>query len=184
MEDSFSTLRTSQYNTQEEFNRFRQPCISCVIATDIFEEDLKAIREERWNSVFASVSSTLTDEEAWHCKASITIEYIIQTSDVAHTMQHWHVYQKWNKRLVTEMYAAYKVGRADKNPLIEWFKGELWFVDNYVIPLAKKLRECEVFGVDCDQLLDFATQNRMEWKHKGADIIKSWREEFEGEENQ
>jgi hypothetical protein len=184
MEDSFSTLRTSLYNTQEEFNRFRQPCISCVIATDIFDEDLKAFREDRWNSVFASVSSTLTDEEAWHCKASITIEYIIQTSDVAHTMQHWHVYQKWNKRLVTEMYAAYKAGRADKNPLIEWFKGELWFVDNYVIPLAKKLRECEVFGVDCDQLLDFATQNRMEWKHKGADIIKSWREEFEGEENQ
>jgi hypothetical protein len=27
-----------------------------------------------------------------------------------------------------------------------------------MIPLAKKLRECEVFGVDCDQLLDFATQ--------------------------
>jgi hypothetical protein len=134
--------------------------------------------------VFASESSTLTDEEAWHCKATITIEYIIQASDVAHTMQHWHVYQKWNKRLVMEMYAAYKAGRADKNPLIGWFKGELWFFDNYVIPLAKKLRECEVFGVDCDQLLDFATQNRMEWRHKGADIIKSWREEFECEENQ
>jgi hypothetical protein len=181
MADNYSDLRTLLYDTQEEFNRFRQLCINCVIATDIFDKDLKAFREERWNSVFASESSTLTDEEAWHCKATITIEYIIQASDVAHTMQHWHVYQSWNKRLVMEMYAAYKAGRADKNPLEGWFEGELWFFDNYVIPLAKKLRECEVFGVDCDQLLDFATQNRMEWNNKGADIIKSWREELEGE---
>jgi hypothetical protein len=180
MADNYSDLRTLLYDTQEEFNRFRQLCINCVIATDIFDKDLKAFREGRWNSVFASESSTLTDEEAWHCKATITIEYIIQASDVAHTMQHWHVYQSWN-RLVMEMYAAYKAGRADKNPLEGWFEGELWFFDNYVIPLAKKLRECEVFGVDCDQLLDFATQNRMEWNNKGADIIKSWREELEGE---
>jgi hypothetical protein len=61
------------------------------------------------------------------------------------------------------------------------FKGEVWFFDNYVIPLAKKLRECEVFGVYCDQLLDFATQNRMEWKHKGVDIVKSWKDELESE---
>jgi hypothetical protein len=181
MEDNYSNLRAALYNTQEEFNRFRQLCINCVIATDIFDKDLKAFRESRWNSVFASESSTLTDEEAWHCKATITIEYIIQASDVAHTMQHWHVYQSWNKRLVKEMYAAYKAGRADKIPLEGWFEAELWFFDNYVVPLAKKLRECEVFGADCDQLLDFATQNRMEWNNKGADIIKSWREEFEGE---
>jgi hypothetical protein len=28
-------------------------------------------------------------------KATIVIEHIIQASDVAHTMQHRHVYQKW-----------------------------------------------------------------------------------------
>jgi hypothetical protein len=27
------------------------------------------------------------------------------------------------------------------------------------------------------QMLDYATQNRMEWKRKGADIVKSWKEE-------
>jgi hypothetical protein len=42
-----------------------------------------------------------------------------------------------------------------------WFGGEFLFSDNCVIPLAKKLWESEVFGVDCDQLLDYATQNRM-----------------------
>jgi hypothetical protein len=166
MEDSYSNLRAALFDTPDDFNLFRQLCINCVIATDVFDKDLTAFREDRWNKAFATESPTLTDEEVWHCKATITIEYIIQASDVAHTMQHWHVYQMWNKRLLMEMYAAYKSGRANQNPLEGWYGGELWFFDNYVIPLAKKLRECEVFGVDCDQLLDFATQNRMDWKEE------------------
>jgi 3'5'-cyclic nucleotide phosphodiesterase/Adenylate and Guanylate cyclase catalytic domain len=184
MEDSYSKLRAALYDTQEEFDRFFQLCINCVIATDIFDKDLKSFREDRWKKVFAASEPTsMTDDEIWHCKATICIEYIIQASDVAHTMQHWHVYQSWNKRLFMEMYAAYSSGRADKNPLAGWFDGELWFFDNYVIPLAKKLKECEIFGVDCDQLLDYATQNRMEWLHKGNNIVKSWKEELEGNGN-
>jgi hypothetical protein len=183
MEDSYSILRAALYDTQEEFNRFFQLCINCVMATDVFDKDLKTFREDRWNKAFATESPAMTDSDVWHCKATITIEYIIQASDVAHTMQHWHVYQRWNKRLFMEMYTAYKAGRADKNPVEGWFGGELWFFDNYVIPLAKKLRECEVFGVDCDQLLEYATQNRMEWQNKGADIVKTWKVELEGNED-
>jgi hypothetical protein len=56
-----------------------------------------------------------------------------------------------------------------------------WFFDNYLIPLAKMFRDFEALGVDCDQLLDYATQKRIEWKRKGADIVKSWKEDFEGE---
>ena len=58
-------------------------------------------------------------------------------------MQHWHVYTKWNERLFHEMYLAYMNGRAEKDPSIGWYKGELWFYDNYIIPLAKKLENCE-----------------------------------------
>jgi hypothetical protein len=183
MDDSYNKLRAALYDTQEEFNRFRQLCINCVMATDVFDKDLSKVRDDRWNQAFETGSTPMTSDEVWHCKATITIEYIIQASDVAHTMQHWHVYQRWNKRLFMEMHAAYKAGRADENPLYEWFEGELWFFDNYVIPLAKKLRECEVFGVDCDQLLAYATQNRMEWHIKGADIVKAWKEELEAADN-
>jgi hypothetical protein len=182
MEDNYGMLRAALYHTQDEFNRFRQLCINCVMATDVFDKDLTTFREDRWNMAFATVSPTMTNDDVWHCKATITIEYIIQASDVAHTMQRWHVYQRWNKRLFMEMYAAYKAGRAVKNPLDGWFVGELWFFDNYVLPLAKKLGECEVFGVDCDQLLEYATQNRMKWQNKGADIVKTWKEELEGNE--
>jgi len=39
------------------------------------------------------------------------------------------------------------------------------------IPLAEKLRECEVFGVAYDEFLNFATENRNEWVSKGQAIV-------------
>lgn len=104
-------------------------------------------------------------------KATIVIEYVIQASDVAHTMQHWHIYQRWNQRLFNEMYRAYKEGRADKDPSEGWYKGEIWFFDNYIIPLAKKLKECGVFGVSSDDYLNYAMENRKEWESKGQKIV-------------
>jgi hypothetical protein len=81
------------------------------------------------------------------------------------------VYQKWNKRLFHEMHLAYVNGRHPTNPADSWYKGELWFFDNYVLPLATKLRECRVFGVSCDEFLDYATDNRNEWEAKGQAIV-------------
>lgn len=48
----------------------------------------------------------------------------------------------------------------DRDPASGWYKGELWFFDNYVIPLAKKLFECQVFGVSSDEYLQYAIGNR------------------------
>jgi hypothetical protein len=47
------------------------------------------------------------------------------------------------------------------------------------IPLAKKLRECGVFGVSCDEFLDYATDNRTEWEVKGAELVKQMLREAE-----
>ena len=47
------------------------------------------------------------------------------------------------------------------------------------IPLAKKLRECGVFGVSCDEFLDYATDNRTEWEAKGAELVKQMLREVE-----
>jgi hypothetical protein len=102
------------------------------------------------------------------------IEHIIQASDVSHTMQHWHVYQKWNRCLFFEMYSAYKAGRDEKDPSQGWYEGELWFFDNFIIPMAKKLKTCGVFGVSCDEFLDYAMDNRVECAAKGRDIITQY----------
>mgnify|MGYP003564121984 CR=1 FL=1 len=88
--------------------------------------------------------------------------------------QHWKVYQKWNHRLLKEQYTAFKAGRLERNPVDGWYKGELWFFDNYIIPLARKMRDCKVFGVSCDEFLDFATDNREEWQAKGEEIVAEW----------
>lgn len=75
-------------------------------------------------------------------------------------MQHWHIYRTWNERLFKEMYAAYKMGRCSKDPRTFWYKGEIGFFDFYIIPLAKKLKQCGVFGVSSEEYLVFAQQNR------------------------
>jgi len=173
-ESSFAELRRCIFPTQDDYRRFRQLSINCVIATDIFDAEMKSFRDSRWEKAFkskcASEESTNTVDD-WNRKATIIIECIIQASDVSHTMQHWHVYQKWNKCLFNEMYTAYENGRCNTNPAMSWYEGELRFFDDYVIPLATKLRECEVFGVSCDEFLNFANENRKEWAEKGRDLV-------------
>ena len=50
-----------------------------------------------------------------------------------------------------------------KDPSEFWYNGEIGFFDNYIIPLAKKLKDCNVFGVSSDECLNYALQNRNEW---------------------
>jgi hypothetical protein len=57
------------------------------------------------------------------------------------------------------MYKAYKAGRLDKDPSEGWYQGELGFFDFYIIPLARKLFTCGVFGVSSDEFLNYAEIN-------------------------
>jgi hypothetical protein len=81
--------------------------VNLVIATDIFEKQMKERRQERWIKAFAydnktessdsytatSVLTRLQEDEAANMKATIVLEHIIQAADVSHTMQHWKVYK-------------------------------------------------------------------------------------------
>jgi hypothetical protein len=191
MEDCYKDLRRTIYCNEVEFKRFRQLIVNTVLATDIMDRDLGNLRKERWSKAFTEKPR---EEPAKNCvnrKATIVIEHLIQASDVAHTMQHWHVYRKWNARLFREMYCAYQEGRADTDPCENWYKGELGFFDFYIIPLAKKLKNCGVFGVSSDEYLTYALQNRAEWEAKGkavvAELIRSVRgrddSEYAGEQS-
>jgi hypothetical protein len=81
------------------------------------------------------------------------------------------------------MYAAYETGRAEKDPSLGWYGGEIWFFDNYVIPLARKVEECGVFGVSSDECLNYAVLNRKEWEEKGKDIVKEMVERYHKRKN-
>lgn len=161
MQDEFVDLRRAIYTTVDEFKRFRQLVINTVMATDIMDKELSAARKARWNKAFAEESAERAiGDESVNRKATIVIEHLIQASDVAHTMQHWHIYCKWNGRLFEEMYKAYRTGRSEKDPSVDWYQSELGFFDFYIIPLAKKLKDCGVFGVSSDEYLNYAERNR------------------------
>ena len=179
MDAAYDDLRACIFQTESEFHRFRKLLVNSIMATDIFDPELMKIRNDRWATAFAADAGA-DDVADW--KATIVIEHIIQASDVAHTMQHWHVYQKWNAKLFKEHYRAYKAGRMEKHPADGWYKGELWFYDNYIIPLAKKLKDCGVFGVASDEFLTYATDNRNEWSIKGEAIVAELKERVIQEE--
>jgi hypothetical protein len=68
--------------------------VNSVMATDIFDKELKALRNSRWDMAFhkeAPAEQALGKADA-DVRATIVIEHIIQASDVSHTMQHWHIY--------------------------------------------------------------------------------------------
>ena len=82
-----------------------------------------------------------------------------------------------------EMYAAFRLGRAEKNPADFWYQGEIGFFDFYVVPLSKKLDECGVFGISSDENLSYASRNREMWIKKGQAATEEMRAKAEAEWN-
>lgn len=180
MDPSYQTLVRTICGNQDELKRFRQLLVQTVMATDIADAELRAARNARWDMAFADEKkdgeegsehdlcmdgsgrsivgltsnrnkSREESEDDKNRKATIVLEHLLQASDIAHTMQHWEVFRKWNEKLYREMYLAYLHGRAEKDPAEFWFKGEIGFFKFYIIPLAKKLSDCGVFGVSSDE---------------------------------
>lgn len=133
MDVSFRELRMAIYSNQDEQKRFRQLVVNTVLATDIMDRELKELRNARWAKAFKESSALETPKDVVDRKATIVIEHLIQASDVAHTMQHWHIFRKWNERLFLEMYKAYRAGRAEKDPSESWYEGEIGFFDFYIV---------------------------------------------------
>ncbi|CAB9512833.1 Receptor-type guanylate cyclase gcy [Seminavis robusta] len=176
-EQQFDHFRAAICSTPEEQARFRALVVNGVMATDIVDKELKGLRNARWARAFKNdegpeeESYRETQREEINRKATIVIEHLIQASDVSHMMQHWHVYRKWNALFFKECYQAYKSGRSAADPSTFWYKGEIGFFDFYIIPLAKKLKECGVFGVSSGEYLQYAQKNRDEWVARGEEEV-------------
>jgi hypothetical protein len=91
---------------------------------------------------------------------SIAIVLLWQAADAFHALQHWQMYQKWNERQFFEVYAAFDTGRLQQDPSVYWYKSELRFLEEHVIPLCKQMQELGVFGTSADESLAFATSSR------------------------
>ena len=185
----YNELHNTLFANHHELMRFRKLVVNGVMATDIADKDLKTLRNNRWDKAFKVdpnhvASSKQEQRDAVNRKATIVIEHLIQASDVSHTMQHWHVFRKWNQSLFEEMYEAYRAGRAEQNPADFWYQGEIGFFDYYIIPLAKKLKDCGVFGVSSDEYLNYAMKNREEWEVRGHEVVMEMVEAIAEQERQ
>lgn len=190
MEDRFSSLRQAIYCSTKEHRRFRQLMANAVLATDVIDPTLKKLRDVRWENAFNNEGKQEADNDLDR-KATIIVQHLMEASDVAHCMQHWHVYRKvslskllyfivliantlkWNLQLFRETSKAYRDGRCGSDPATFWYEGELAFFDKWVIPLAEKLKQCQAFGVSSEEYLDYAQQNRSEWERRGKEEVES-----------
>jgi 3'5'-cyclic nucleotide phosphodiesterase/Adenylate and Guanylate cyclase catalytic domain len=179
MSDTYEHLRSIIFQNNEELWRFRRIVVNAVLATDILDQQSNEKREHRWKHMFLNkiqqqrdvLSNTGPVVYKKPYQAAIVVEYMMQASDVSHTMQHWLVFIKWNTNLFREVYTAYCNNRLAINPIEYWYQAELDFFDHYVIPLAQKLKSSNAFGSSITEYLTYAKKNRTEWAVHGQDII-------------
>ncbi len=106
-----------------------------------------------------------------YLRASSVLEQLIQAADVAHSMQSWPIFVKWNTKLYDELWAARLAGRgADVSKV--WFKGQIGFFDNYIMPLAKRLKDCGIFGDQGPLFMENAQENRTRWLQEGEELCR------------
>ena len=138
MDDAYAELRAAIYRTEEEKKLFRQILVNCIISTDMFDKKLKGRFESRWKVGFPD-EEPKDQNASRNLQATLIVESMVQAADIAHTMQHWQVYRKWNVRLFEETFQAFVDGRGKKDPSEGWFEGELSFFDEVVfVPAAFK----------------------------------------------
>ena len=79
MADGYENLRRCMFSTEIELKHFRQLIVNMVLATDIFDKELSALRKARWQKAFHEDETfkfiAPSDDNR---KATIVIEHIIQ----------------------------------------------------------------------------------------------------------
>lgn len=183
MDDSYANLRSAIYQSEKEKKLFRQVLVNCTISTDLFDVDLKKRFDSRWQRAFPEPRGSLrqshrqsvrqkTSAATLNLQATLIMETMVQASDIAHTMQHWQVYRKWNVRLFEEVYQSFVDKRKDADPSEDWYENEINFFDRFVLPIVRRLQESGAFvAASTDSNMDYAEQNLSQWVDKGRDIV-------------
>ena len=82
MEPSYRELRNCLCATNAEIERFRQLVVNSVMATDIADKELGALRRQRWEKAFSKGKGAESALDAKNRKATIVIEHLIQVRSI------------------------------------------------------------------------------------------------------
>jgi hypothetical protein len=183
MQPAYADFRDCLFGSQEDVELFRSLLVKSVMATDIWDKEQSSARMNRWDTFVSGIAQSTkppsSEEELSLQKAAVVVDHLIQVSDISHTVQHLNVYTKWNKLLFKEIFLGYKAGRASSDPSKNWYDGEMKFFDSHVIPLSKRLCECQVFRASAEICLTNAVNNRRKWEQKGKMIVSEGLELYE-----
>lgn len=179
-EPSFEALRDAVFPAAEDYIRFMDEVNHLVIHTDLGSPKIKESKQlwnEKFGKDFDDESSILSKCENTNVgderQKSLMMELLLQAADVAHNIQGWDNLVLWNHRLYDEMLFSFQHGKGD-DPAPNWFKGQICFFDGYIIPLAKKLRQCGIFGKRGDKFLNCVLENRRRWLVEGEAVTRDF----------
>lgn len=105
-------------------------------------------------------------------RATVVMETILLSCDVAHNLQSWDHMLKWSQNLYWELYDANTLGRGfDPSP--GWVGGQTGFLQGYMLPLAGKLGNTGVFGSQIGPLFAQIVEDTSEqWEIHGDNVTE------------
>lgn len=110
----------------------------------------------------------------------VICEHIMQVCDVAHLMQSWENFLKWNFRLYKELMVCH-----DKDlmpdPSGNWNGGQIVFLDKYVLPLAERTESNLGTFLNLKAL---AEANKSRWRREGERLTRFFVEGVKNKESE
>lgn len=157
------------------------------MATDIMDSKLAAASNARWEREFSTNNDGETQQPGMertqtivaNRKATLVIEHIMKTSEVAHTMQDSETFLRWNECRFAEMYKAWREGRASRDPSETFYDSQLGFFDFFICPLAEKMQACGVLrSTTVADLVRHAKINRAKWDAQGRNLVRDYQKKY------
>lgn len=142
-----------------------------MFSTDAAAEEFANERRSRHLGIRTSMDFSGMLLDAYHTMDQLqqhaVLETMMNVADVAHTMQSFAIFCKWNRKLYKEFYVAHLEGRLSFDPEENWYENQIGFFSHYIIPLSKKMQTCGVFGTTGDVFQYFAEENKKRWIAEG-----------------
>ena len=103
LQPEFRDLRQCIYRNENDMRCFRQLVVQAIMATDICDQDLREFRNRRWEKAFATSQqedNVIPEKDLTSLKATISLELLMQVSNILHTTQPWKTYKSWERAIV------------------------------------------------------------------------------------
>ncbi len=137
---------------------------SAVLATDVSSQERQKEIKDRFERVTTAPNENVPEFE----RTQSVVEQILLLADVGHCTQGYDIFLDWNAFFFRECLGNFYAGHGH-DPRAEWFKGQISFIEFYIIPLAER---CSALVPSCEAINGARTIVNT-WKKHGEDFTKN-----------